>query len=65
MTPKYVLDSYKAGHWLKEENYELTDLHKVATFHRRGKISKGHGLYEGWKILVLLDDPPYTRKFKR
>ncbi|XP_050727843.1 uncharacterized protein LOC127004333 isoform X2 [Eriocheir sinensis] len=64
LSAKYILDSYKEGRWLKEEGYELTDFNELATYHRRKRMLKGYGLYEGWKILVLLN-PSVSRKFKR
>lgn len=65
MSTNYILDSYKAGRWLNEEDFELPDYEGLAKYHRQVKKSKKRGLYEGWKILVLLHPPSFARKFRR
>ncbi|KAK8387601.1 hypothetical protein O3P69_018255 [Scylla paramamosain] len=65
LTVSYIQDSYKKGYWLSEEDYEYTNFNKVAAYHRCNWELRNCGLYEGWKVLVVMGCPRITRTFNR
>uniref|UniRef100_A0A0P4WG19 BRCT domain-containing protein n=1 Tax=Scylla olivacea TaxID=85551 RepID=A0A0P4WG19_SCYOL len=65
LTVSYIQDSYKKGCWLNEEDYEYTNFNKVAAYHRCNWELRNCGLYEGWKVLVVMGCPRITRTFNR
>ncbi|XP_045104547.1 uncharacterized protein LOC123500015 isoform X2 [Portunus trituberculatus] len=65
LTVNYITDSFEKGYWLHEEDYEYTTFNKVPAYHRCNRELKNKGLYEGWKVLVVMDSSKTTRTFKR
>ena len=72
MTPDYVLDSVKSGSWLAEGLYEVT-ISPVASssFYPvrqwREKVTSGRlkGAFQGWRVLLMVQEPTRRAMFKR
>lgn len=72
VTPDYVLDSVKNGSWLAEEPYEIAvSTRATSAFYPvrpwRAKVASGEiaGAFQGWRVLLLLQEPSRRAMFKR
>lgn len=72
LTPDYVLDSVKNGYWLSEGPYEVTfTTGSSAPFHParqwREKVASGRltGAFQGWSVLLIVQEPTRRAMFKR
>ena len=63
VTPEYVSESVKRGSWLSEEPYELN----VVVRKWRENVASGTsaGAFDGWSVLLMIDEPDRRGKFKR
>lgn len=72
VTPDYVLDSIKNGSWLAEEPYEIAiSTHAKSAFYPvrpwREKVFSGKiaGAFQGWRVLLMVQEPIRRAIFKR
>lgn len=72
MTPDYVLDSVKNGSWLAEEPYEIeVSTRTKSAFYPvrpwREKMASGRtaGAFQGWRVLLMVQEPTRRATFKR
>lgn len=72
VTPDYVLDSVKKGTWLAEGPYEITISTQVNSAiyparKWRENVANGRiqGAFEGWKVLLMVQEPTRRDMFKR
>lgn len=72
MTPDYVLDSVKNGAWLAEGPYEIAiSTQATSAFYPvrkwRENVASGRiqGAFQGWKVLLMVQEPTRRDMFKR
>ncbi|XP_067463629.1 SMC5-SMC6 complex localization factor protein 1 isoform X1 [Thunnus thynnus] len=72
VTPDYVLDSVKNGSWLAEGPYEVAiSTGATSTFYPvrqwREKVASGKltGAFQGWRVLLKIQEPTRRAMFKR
>lgn len=72
MTPDYVLDSVKNGSWLAEGPYEVAiSTGATSAFYPvrqwREKVASGRlkGAFQGWRVLLIVQEPARRAMFKR
>lgn len=62
LTPDYVLDSVKNGAWLEEGPYEIAIVRQWRENVASGRIK---GAFQGWKVLLMVQEPTRRDMFKR
>lgn len=62
LTPDYVLDSVKNGAWLAEGPYEIAIVRQWRENVASGRIK---GAFQGWKVLLMVQEPTRRDMFKR
>lgn len=72
VTPDYVLDSVKNGAWLAEGPYEVAiSTQDTSAFYPvrkwRETVASGRiqGAFQGWKVLLMVQEPTRRDMFKR
>ncbi|XP_062310121.1 SMC5-SMC6 complex localization factor protein 1 isoform X1 [Osmerus eperlanus] len=72
VTPEYVLESVKKGSWLPEEPYELDVVswtpgasNPVRMWREKVASGTSAGAFDGWSVLLMIDEPDRRGKFKR
>lgn len=72
MTPDYVKDSVKNGAWLAEEPYEIaistqatSAIYPARKWRENVASGKIQGAFQGWKVLLMVQEPARRDMFKR
>ena len=72
VTPEYVSESVKKGSWLPEEPYELDVVswtpgasNPVRMWREKVASGTSAGAFDGWSVLLMIDEPDRRGKFKR
>lgn len=72
VTPDYVLDSLKNGTWLAEGPYEIaistqatSAIYPVRKWRENVASGRMQGAFQGWKVLLMVQEPTRRDMFKR